>query len=115
MLGSGLGAFADELAGATRIDYKKIPHFPRSTAIGHAGRMVIGKVADVPVAVMQGRVHFYEGYTPQQVIFPMRVMARMGIRAVAAHQRRGRDQSRFQAGVPRRPARPHQSCRARIP
>jgi len=82
VLGSGLGAFADELAGATRVDYQKIPHFPRSTAIGHAGRMVIGKVVDAPVAVMQGRVHLYEGYTPQQVIFPMRVMARMGIRAV---------------------------------
>jgi purine-nucleoside phosphorylase len=82
VLGSGLGAFASELAGATRIEYRKIPNFPRSTAIGHAGRMVIGKVADAPVVVMQGRVHFYEGYTAQQVIFPMRVMARMGIRAV---------------------------------
>jgi purine-nucleoside phosphorylase len=82
VLGSGLGAFANELASATRIDYKTIPNFPRSTAIGHAGRMVIGKVADVPVAAMQGRVHFYEGYSPQQVIFPMRVMARMGVRAV---------------------------------
>jgi purine-nucleoside phosphorylase len=82
VLGSGLGAFANELAGATRIEYRKIPNFPRSTAIGHAGRTVIGKVADAPVAVMQGRVHFYEGYTAQQVIFPIRVMARMGIRAV---------------------------------
>jgi purine-nucleoside phosphorylase len=82
VLGSGLGAFANELAGATRIDYQKIPHFPRSTAIGHAGRMVIGKVGAVPVAAMQGRVHFYEGYTQREVIFPMRVMARMGIRAV---------------------------------
>ncbi len=82
VLGSGLGAFANEFAAATRLDYKTIPHFPRSTAIGHAGRMVIGKVGDVPVAAMQGRVHFYEGYSQQQVIFPMRVMARMGIRAV---------------------------------
>jgi purine-nucleoside phosphorylase len=82
VLGSGLGAFADELAAATRIDYAKIPNFPRSTAIGHAGRLVLGKVADVPVAVMQGRVHLYEGYTPQQVIFPIRVMARMGVRSV---------------------------------
>jgi purine-nucleoside phosphorylase len=81
VLGSGLGAFANELANATRIDYKKIPHFPRSTAIGHAGRMVIGKVGEVPVAAMQGRVHFYEGYTQGEVIFPIRVMARMGIRA----------------------------------
>jgi purine-nucleoside phosphorylase len=82
VLGSGLGSFANELAASTRIDYKKIPHFPRSTAIGHAGRMVIGKAGDVAVAAMQGRVHFYEGYTQQQVIFPMRVMARMGVRAV---------------------------------
>jgi purine-nucleoside phosphorylase len=81
VLGSGLGAFANEIPDAARIDYKNIPHFPRSTAIGHAGRMVIGKVADVPVAVMQGRVHFYEGYSMREVIFPMRVMARMGIRA----------------------------------
>jgi len=81
VLGSGLGAFANELADAVRIDYKKIPNFPRSTAIGHAGRMVIGKAAGVPVAAMQGRVHLYEGYSRREVIFPMRVMARMGIRA----------------------------------
>jgi purine-nucleoside phosphorylase len=82
VLGSGLGSFANEIPDAVRIDYKNIPHFPRSTAIGHAGRMVIGKVADVPVAVMQGRVHFYEGYSMGEVIFPMRVMSLMGIRAV---------------------------------
>jgi len=82
VLGSGLGAFADEFSSATRIDYKKIPSFPHSTAIGHAGRMVIGKVGDIPVAAMQGRVHFYEGYAMREVIFPMRVFARMGIRAV---------------------------------
>jgi purine-nucleoside phosphorylase len=82
VLGSGLGSFANEIPDAVRIDYKNIPHFPRSTAIGHAGRMVIGKVADVPVAVMQGRVHFYEGYSAHEVIFPMRVMSRMGILAV---------------------------------
>jgi len=82
VLGSGLGDFANKMAEAARIEYQKIPHFPRSTAIGHAGRMVIGKVGNVPVATMQGRVHFYEGYSPQEVIFPMRVMARMGIRAV---------------------------------
>jgi purine-nucleoside phosphorylase len=82
VLGSGLGAFADGLAGATRIDYAKIPGFPRSTAMGHAGRLVIGKVGEVPVAVMQGRVHFYEGYSQKEVIFPMRVLARLGVRAV---------------------------------
>jgi purine-nucleoside phosphorylase len=82
VLGSGLGAFADGLASAARIDYLRIPHFPRSTAVGHAGKLVIGKVGDIPVAAMQGRVHFYEGYSLAEVIFPMRVFARMGIRAV---------------------------------
>jgi purine-nucleoside phosphorylase len=98
ILGSGLGAFANELAGAARIDYQKIPYFPRSTAIGHAGRMVIGKVADVPVAVMQGRVHFYEGYTPREVIFPMRVMARMGIRAALITNAAGGINREFKQG-----------------
>jgi len=81
VLGSGLGAFADELQDATRIPYEKIPGFPRSTAIGHAGRLVIGKVESITVAAMQGRVHFYEGYTAQQVAFPMRVLGRLGIRS----------------------------------
>jgi purine-nucleoside phosphorylase len=81
VLGSGLGAFADDLSGAIKIPYTKIPHFPRSTAIGHAGQLVVGKVSDVPVAVMQGRVHFYEGYSLNEVTFPMRVFGRMGIRA----------------------------------
>ena len=98
VLGSGLGAFANELAGATRIDYTKIPHFPRSTAIGHAGRMVIGKVGDVPVAAMQGRVHFYEGYAQREVIFPMRVMARMGIRAVLITNAAGGINLQFKQG-----------------
>jgi purine-nucleoside phosphorylase len=82
VLGSGLGAFADEFAAATKILYAKIPNFPRSTAIGHAGQLVIGKVGDVPVAAMQGRVHLYEGYSAQDVAFPIRVFTRMGIKAV---------------------------------
>jgi purine-nucleoside phosphorylase len=98
VLGSGLGAFANEIAGATRIDYAMIPHFPRSTAIGHAGRLVIGRVGEVPVAVMQGRVHFYEGYTMGEVIFPMRVMARMGIRAVILTNAAGGINTGFKQG-----------------
>ena len=82
VLGSGLGGFADSLSEAVRIPYAKIPAFPRSTAIGHAGQMVIGKAGDVVVAAMQGRVHLYEGYSAQEVAFPMRVLGRMGIRAV---------------------------------
>ena len=81
VLGSGLGAFADELAGATKIPYQKIPGFPRSTAAGHAGQLVIGKVGSIEVAVMQGRVHLYEGYTAKEVVFPMRVLGRLGIRS----------------------------------
>src|SRR5215470_2882321 len=81
ILGSGLGSFADELSEAVRIPYTNIPFFPRSTAIGHAGQMVIGKTGDVAVAAMQGRVHLYEGYSAQEVAFPMRVLGRMGVRA----------------------------------
>jgi purine-nucleoside phosphorylase len=86
VLGSGLGDFADELTASTRIPFARIPKFPRSTAVGHAGQLVIGKLGaktgDIPVVAMQGRVHFYEGYPLSEVIFPMRVFARMGIRAV---------------------------------
>jgi len=81
VLGSGLGGFADELSEAARVPYADIPSFPQSTAIGHAGRMVIGKIGDVAVAAMQGRVHLYEGYSVQEIAFPMRVFGRMGIRA----------------------------------
>src|SRR6266481_7514675 len=82
VLGSGLGAFADEFAHATKIPYAEIPHFPQSTAIGHAGKLVIGKVGAIPVAGMQGRVHLYEGYSAKEVAFPIRVFARMGVKAV---------------------------------
>ncbi len=98
VLGSGLGAFADDFASAVRIDYKKIPHFPVSTAIGHAGKLIIGKVGDVVVAGMQGRVHFYEGYAMKDVIFPMRVFARMGIRAVILTNAAGGINTGFQQG-----------------
>jgi purine-nucleoside phosphorylase len=82
VLGSGLGAFADEFSNAASIPYAKIPHFPRSTAIGHAGQLVVGTVENVEVVGMQGRVHFYEGYSIQEVSFPIRVFARMGVKAV---------------------------------
>jgi len=82
VLGSGLGAFADEFAGAVKIPYAKIPHFPQSTAIGHAGQLVHGKVGDTEVVGMQGRVHLYEGYSAKDVAFPVRVFARMGVRAI---------------------------------
>ena len=82
VLGSGLGAFADSLTDSARVPYSDIPSFPQSTAIGHARRMVIGNAGRVTVAAMQGRVHQYEGYSAQQVAFPIRVFGRMGIKAV---------------------------------
>src|ERR1019366_3975920 len=77
VLGSGLGSFADDLTEAVRIPYADIPAFPRSTAVGHAGQLVMGKSGNVPVAVMQGRVHLYEGYSAAEVAFPTRVFGRM--------------------------------------
>jgi purine-nucleoside phosphorylase len=82
VLGSGLGAFADSLTDAVRVPYAQIPKFPCSTAIGHAGRMVVGHAGEIPVAAMQGRVHLYEGYSPEEVTLPIRVFGRMGIRAL---------------------------------
>lgn len=82
VLGSGLGAFARSLDKATVIPFGQIPHFPVSTAIGHTGELVIGSAQGVPVAVMAGRVHLYEGYTVQQVVFPIRVLARMGVKTI---------------------------------
>ncbi len=82
VLGSGLGGFADELTEATRIPYANIPGFPRSTAVGHAGQIVVGNAGDVAVVAMQGRVHLYEGYSAREVSFPTRVLGRMGLQAL---------------------------------
>lgn len=82
VLGSGLGAFADDVSGAVRIPYEEIPHFARSTVQGHAGELVLGEVDGVPIAMQQGRFHFYEGYEMEQVMFPMRVFGRLGVKNV---------------------------------
>lgn len=99
VLGSGLGAFADDLTDATRIPYEKIPGFPRSTAIGHAGRLVVGKASGIAVAAMQGRVHFYEGYSAKEVVFPMRVFGRLGIRAAILTNAAGGINREFKQGA----------------
>src|SRR5258708_39826162 len=99
VLGSGLGGFADELSEAARVPYASIPGFPQSTAVGHAGQMVIGLAGDVPVAVMQGRVHLYEGYTAHQVAFPVRVFGRMGIQAVILTNAAGGINVEYQQGA----------------
>jgi purine-nucleoside phosphorylase len=98
VLGSGLGAFADEFANATRIPYAKIPYFPRSTAIGHAGKLVTGKVEGIDVVGMQGRVHLYEGYSIQDVAFPIRVFSRMGVKAVILTNAAGGIKNEFTQG-----------------
>lgn len=82
VLGSGLGGFADDFEEAVRIPYEEIPGFPRSTAEGHAGRLVAGKVDSVPVLAMQGRVHFYEGYSLEDVTFPVRTFKVLGIKTL---------------------------------
>lgn len=82
VLGSGLGAFADQLADRTEIPYAEIPGWPPSTAVGHAGRLVLGRLDGLPVAVMAGRSHLYEGYTPAQVTNGVRVLHGLGIESI---------------------------------
>jgi len=82
VLGSGLGAVADAVADPILAPYAEIPNFPQSTVAGHSGRIVAGRLGGVPVVVMQGRVHYYEGYTPLQVTFPMRVLGQLGLHTV---------------------------------
>jgi purine-nucleoside phosphorylase len=80
VLGSGLGEFAGSVESSCIVPYAEIPHFPQPTVIGHAGRLLVGTIQGVPVAVMQGRVHGYEGYSPEQVVFPIRVLGGIGIK-----------------------------------
>lgn len=82
VLGSGLGPLADQLEQRVAIPYEAIPHWPRSTVPGHSGQLVIGTLAGKTIIAQQGRAHFYEGYTPQQVTFPIRVMKLLGVQTV---------------------------------
>ena len=98
VLGSGLGAFARSMDKATVIPYGQIPGFPVSTAIGHTGELVIGTAQGVPVAVMAGRVHLYEGYTSEQVVFPIRVLARMGVKTIIMTNAAGSVNTNYKPG-----------------
>ena len=82
VLGSGLGGFADDFEESVGIPYEDIPGFVRSTAQGHAGRLVIGKIEGVPVLAMQGRVHYYEGYSLEEVTFPVRTFGLLGVKTL---------------------------------
>jgi purine-nucleoside phosphorylase len=98
VLGSGLGPLAERVEDATAIPYGDIPHFPVSTVPGHSGRLVIGRLRGVTVCCMQGRFHYYEGYSMQQVTLPVRVMARLGIRTLILTNAAGGLNPGFQAG-----------------
>ena len=82
ILGSGLGGFGAALQQPISIPYSEIPHFPASSVIGHSGNLLLGSIGDLPLAVLSGRVHYYEGYGMEQVIFPARVLGRMGVKTV---------------------------------
>ncbi len=82
VLGSGLGGFADELEDAVEIPYNELPGWPTSTAVGHAGTLVVGSFGGVPTAVMRGRAHLYEGVPPEKVVFGVRVLGRLGVRTL---------------------------------
>ncbi len=98
ILGSGLGDLATEIQDAVAIPYAEIPHFARSTVAGHAGRLLIGMLGDVPVVAMQGRFHMYEGYDPQTITLPVRVMHLLGVQTLIVSNAAGGVNPAFRAG-----------------
>jgi len=98
VLGSGLGAFADSLEDATSVPFPEIPHFPASTVAGHGGALVVGRSGGVAVAVMKGRVHYYEGYPLSDVVFPVRVLGRLGVRTLVVTNAAGAINPAFAPG-----------------
>ena len=99
VLGSGLGAFADELAERFEVPYQSIPGFPCSTSVGHAGKFVFGKVDAIEVAVMSGRVHLYEGYSPREVTEGVRLLAKTGVRVIVFTNAAGGINLSYQRGM----------------
>ncbi|MTI94848.1 MAG: purine-nucleoside phosphorylase [Firmicutes bacterium] len=98
ILGSGLGTLAEEIEQPVIIEYSEIPHFPASTVPGHAGRLVLGKLAGKSVAAMQGRFHYYEGYSMQDVTFPVYVLNALGCKALVVTNACGGLNPKFSAG-----------------
>jgi len=98
ILGSGLGGFGSQVEDATVIPYSAIPHFPQSTVEGHSGNLILGTVARVPVAVMQGRVHAYEGYAMSEVTFPTRVLGLLGCRTLVVTNAAGGINANYKPG-----------------
>ncbi|GIN60664.1 purine nucleoside phosphorylase [Robertmurraya siralis] len=98
ILGSGLGVLADEIENAVSIPYQEIPDFPVSTVEGHAGQLVFGQLNGAPVVAMQGRFHYYEGYSFEQVTFPVRVMKELGVKSLIVTNAAGGINESFSAG-----------------
>jgi len=98
ILGTGLGRLADDIEAAETIDYQHIPHFPTSTVQSHAGKLIFGKIAGANVVAMAGRFHYYEGYTMQQVTFPVRVMKALGVGRLIISNAAGSTNTGFEAG-----------------
>ena len=98
VLGSGLGAFADEVENAVKIPYEEIPNFAQSTVEGHAGRLILGEVEGVSVAVQQGRFHYYEGYGIEQVVFPVRMLGLLGVKSLILTNAAGSVNTDFKQG-----------------
>jgi purine-nucleoside phosphorylase len=99
ILGSGLGAFATQVESPTTIPYSEIPHFPTSTVQGHAGRLVLGHIAGVPVAILDGRVHAYEGYSVSEVAFPTRVLGLLGCKTLIVTNAAGGINTSYSRGM----------------
>ncbi len=99
VLGSGLGGFAAELSDRTVIPYAEIPGWPQSTAVGHAGQLVFGQLSGTAVAVMSGRAHLYEGYSPAQVTLGVRVLARLGVQAMVLTNAAGGIHAGYRPGL----------------
>jgi purine-nucleoside phosphorylase len=98
VLGSGLGGFAESLSSRTAIPYSEIPHFPRSSVQGHSGSLIAGTYHDVPLFVMAGRVHAYEGYSAEEVVFPARVLGTLGVRMLVLTNAAGAVNTAFKPG-----------------
>ena len=98
VLGSGLGNLTNDIDIEFAIPYGDIPHFPVSTVKGHSGKLLLGKMGGTPVIVMGGRFHFYEGYTPQQVIYPIRVMQQLGVKTLLLSNAAGGVNPDFKVG-----------------
>ncbi len=98
VLGSGLGNFIAELSVEKEISYNKIPHFPVSTVEGHSGKLIFGELGGKKIVAMAGRFHFYEGYTPQQIAYPIRVMKLLGVETVLISNAAGGTNQHFKVG-----------------